>query len=316
MLDVNETMGSFGCFLVLQLPLALAVCSSPMTAWSDSPESQAMYRLYNPYSGEHFYTAEASERNDVAAAGWTYEGVGWMAPGSGDPVYRLYNPYVGEHHYTLDAGERDALVGIGWADEGVSWYSDPGKSVPLYREYNPNQFSCNHNYTTSKEEHDYLVGVGWRDEGIGWYALDAEPVDPYPLSADDVELLKLSGWWQVMREGGVRVYHFTGDDLYYYRATNSDRTGWNLDDPTISVKLVSHHKVSLTYVENVYVERAASLVNGHGPGYHVSAAGLGSSYYLFEDDLDVLYDSSGTTMCFGRISPNAVLLEAAEQYEN
>ena len=131
----------------------------------------AMYRLYNPFTGEHFYTAKASERNDVVTAGWTYEGVGWMAPESGDPVYRLYNPYVGEHHYTLSTDERDALVGAGWADEGTGWYSDPGESVPLYREYNPNQFSCNHNYTTNREEHDYLVSLGWYDEDIAWYGV-------------------------------------------------------------------------------------------------------------------------------------------------
>jgi len=86
-------------------------------------------------------------------------------------MYRLYNPYVGEHHYTLSTDERDALVGAGWADEGTGWYSDPGESVPLYREYNPNQFSCNHNYTTNREEHDYLVSLGWYDEDIAWYGV-------------------------------------------------------------------------------------------------------------------------------------------------
>lgn len=77
----------------------------------------------------------------------------------------------GEHHYTLDAAEKDALVAVGWSDEGVGWYSDTGKSVPLYREYNPNQRSCNHNYTTNKGEHDELVSLGWQDEGVGWYAV-------------------------------------------------------------------------------------------------------------------------------------------------
>jgi len=38
--------------------------------------------------------------------------------------------------------------------------------VPVYREYNPNMFSCNHNYTASLEEHDGLVTAGWTDEGI------------------------------------------------------------------------------------------------------------------------------------------------------
>jgi len=137
----------------------------------DSPETQVMYRLYNPYSGEHFYTASISERDDVVAAGWTDEGIGWIAPMEGDPVYRVYNSFAGEHHYTLSVEERDNLVAAGWTDEGIGWYSDPNKSVPLYREYNPYMFSCNHNYTTSREEHDGLVALGWHDEGVAWYGV-------------------------------------------------------------------------------------------------------------------------------------------------
>ena len=54
---------------------------------------QSMYRLYNPYSGEHFYTASADEMGHLASIGWSYEGVGWVAPKqSNTPVYRLYNP--------------------------------------------------------------------------------------------------------------------------------------------------------------------------------------------------------------------------------
>ena len=59
-----------------------------------------MYRLYNPNSGEHFYTANTTERDNVKKAGWKYEGIGWYAPTSGDPVYRLYNPNAGDHHYS------------------------------------------------------------------------------------------------------------------------------------------------------------------------------------------------------------------------
>ncbi len=140
----------------------------------DDDEPISMYRLYNPYSGEHFYTASGSERASVVAAGWTDEGVGWVAPSaSTTPVYRLYNSYAGDHHYTMDADERAALVEEGWTDEGVGWYSDDAKNVPLYRQYNPNQFSCNHNYTTNKAENDSLIAKGWIAEGIAWYGVDA-----------------------------------------------------------------------------------------------------------------------------------------------
>ena len=131
-----------------------------------------MYRLYNPNSGEHFYTRNPDERRTLISLGWNDEGVGWRAPTSSNtPVYRLYNRNGGEHHYTINAGERDALVAAGWEDEGIGWYSDDAQTVPLYRQYNPNQFANNHNYTTSIGENDKLVSYGWRAEGIGWYGV-------------------------------------------------------------------------------------------------------------------------------------------------
>ena len=33
----------------------------------------AMYRLYNKYSGEHFFTSSAKERDNNVKAGWQYE---------------------------------------------------------------------------------------------------------------------------------------------------------------------------------------------------------------------------------------------------
>ncbi len=138
---------------------------------SGSGSVRPMFREYNPYSGEHFYTADVPERAGLVMAGWDFEGAGWYAPTSGEPVYRLYNPYVGDHHYTLDASERDSLVAVGWTDEGVGWLSAGSDGVPLYREYNPNEPACNHNYTTDKAEHDYLVSLGWRDEGYAWYGV-------------------------------------------------------------------------------------------------------------------------------------------------
>ena len=124
--------------------------------------SVTMWRLYNRWTGEHFYTASAEERDGLVAVGWTDEGLGWVAPTSGDPVYRLYNPYVtgGDHHYTPSAEERDSLVAAGWRYEGVGWYSAPASTgVPLYRQYNPYAATGTHNYTTSEDERDHLVSV-------------------------------------------------------------------------------------------------------------------------------------------------------------
>ncbi len=135
-----------------------------------------MYRLYNPYSGEHFYTGSYDEFDHLWNLGWEDEGIGWVAPSYSEyPVYRLYNGNAGEHFFTLSENERDNLVKKGWNYEGVGWYSagsDWEGAAPLYREYNPNAFANNHNYTIGINEHNYLVSIGWKNEGIGWYAVN------------------------------------------------------------------------------------------------------------------------------------------------
>ena len=135
-------------------------------------EGKAIFRLYNPNSGEHFYTDNAGERDHLVSVGWTAEGTGWVAPTTdGKPVYRLYNAYAGDHHYTTDANERTELVKLGWTDEGTGWLS--GGDVPVYRQYNPNAVAGAHNFTTSKNENDTLASLGWKAEGVGWNALSA-----------------------------------------------------------------------------------------------------------------------------------------------
>lgn len=143
---------------------------------SSEPGNEAkkaeMYRMYNPNSGEHFYTAAQNERDHLVQVGWKFEGIGWNAPAaSKSPVYRLYNPNEGDHHYTLAENERDYLVQVGWKYEGIGWYSDDNKTTPLYRVYNPNARTGTHHYTTNIDEKNHLVKIGWRDESIGWYGL-------------------------------------------------------------------------------------------------------------------------------------------------
>ena len=167
-----------------------------------------MFRLYNPNSGEHFYTDSSTEKDALVRSGWKYEGIGWVAPvNSSTPVFRLYNANAGDHHYTTDVKEKNSLVSLGWKDEGIGWYSDDAKTVPLYRQYNPNSKTGSHHYTTSSDERSGLVSIGWKDEGIGWYALKAgtpsvNQTDPekeavidllciYPGSVDGVP----TGWW-------------------------------------------------------------------------------------------------------------------------
>lgn len=131
--------------------------------------TDAMLRMYNPNSGEHFYTKDLNEGNYLKSLGWNYEGVAWYAPRTGQPVYRLYNPNAGDHHYTTDSNEKDYLVKAGWSYEGISWYS--GGNVPLYRAYNKNAKAGSHHYTVDKNEIDYIVKAGWSYEGTAWYGV-------------------------------------------------------------------------------------------------------------------------------------------------
>ena len=158
---------------------AVVALVTAMAAPATALAAQDMYRLYNPNSGEHFYTANVAERDSLRRVGWRYEQVGWVAPDhSATPVYRLYNPNAGDHHYTMNSNEKDMLVNAGWRFEGIGWYSDDAHSVTMFRQYNPNARSGSHNYTTNGSERDWLVSLGWRDEGLAWYALGPGRADP------------------------------------------------------------------------------------------------------------------------------------------
>lgn len=132
-------------------------------------EYELMFRLYNPNTGEHFYTASVEEKDHLLKLGWRDESVGWATLRTGQSIYRLYNPNAGDHHYTVSADERDHLVQVGWHDEGIA--TRTSGHAPIYRLYNPNAKKAGaHHYTRYATERDFLINLGWRDEGIAWYA--------------------------------------------------------------------------------------------------------------------------------------------------
>ncbi|WP_394371551.1 hypothetical protein [Enterococcus gilvus] len=131
-------------------------------------KSSSVYRIYNPNSGEHFYTMNAQERDNLKNHGWRYEGIGWRSPHQGIPIYRSYNPNSGEHFYTMNTYERDNLKRQGWRYEGISWYTDMS-GIPVYRLYNKNDGGPGaHHYTSNVEERDSLKRIGWIYEGVSW----------------------------------------------------------------------------------------------------------------------------------------------------
>ena len=103
----------------------IAPAAGEITLYAQWSTTMPMYRLYNPNSGEHFYTGSEAERVMVYEAGWRYEGIGWTAPASSsEPVYRAYNPNAktGAHNFTSDINEQNHIVSLGWRNEGIGWY--------------------------------------------------------------------------------------------------------------------------------------------------------------------------------------------------
>ena len=149
-----------------------ATCTVTVDEYSSSVD---VYRLYNPNSGEHFYTGNNNERHYLATIGWKDEGYAWTSPAQTDkPVYRLYNPNSGEHHYTTNISEKNYLLSLGWNDEDISWYSirTQTSGTAIYRLYNPYAHGSGaHHYTSDVSERNHLVSLGWNYEGIGWYGL-------------------------------------------------------------------------------------------------------------------------------------------------
>lgn len=223
-------------------------------------DAVAMYRLYNPNSGEHFYTSSVGERNRVLKAGWSYEGIGWYAPvKSSVPVYRLYNPNAGDHFYTASAGEAASLKKNGWRDEGIGWYSETSSGEPVYRQYNPNAVSGAHNYTTSQDENNILTAIGWRGEGVGWYGTRASSVtfeeDPAYASIEA----------DIVLDGSGSGYH-AKLDISSARGSNGQIASWGINYEKDVHNLGSAFSNNTCYlVENI--SDHANVGGGQGKQY-------------------------------------------------
>ena len=148
-----------------------------------NPDSKtSVYRMYNAYTGEHFFTMSASEKETLSGntgSGWIYEGVAWNAYStqtSGcSPVYRLCNSGSWLHFFTNNEAERASLKNSGWIDEGIAWYSPSYSDAPSYRLYN--ESSGQHFFTTNINECvSVLRDKNWKDEGIGFYGIATDEI--------------------------------------------------------------------------------------------------------------------------------------------
>lgn len=136
-----------------------------------------IYRVLNPYNGDHLYTADKAERDSLVASGYEAESVIGKTPSDVVVVYRLYNVDSGEHLYTTDYGEAADLVKqtvnlsdgtlSGWQSEGEPFLAyapfTAGKE-PVYRLYKPGGF---HLFTRDSNEIETLTSEqGYKNEGV------------------------------------------------------------------------------------------------------------------------------------------------------
>jgi hypothetical protein len=139
-----------------------------------------LYRLYNPAAEDHFYTADAVERDATLARGnYHSEGIAaWVLPvkqpGTA-PLYRLYDG--NDHFYTISAAERDRATASGYRSDGEVAFvfidPQPG-TVPFRRLRHPR--TGNHFYTISDSEvTSARKKAGYVEEGNTGYVYATPP---------------------------------------------------------------------------------------------------------------------------------------------
>lgn len=171
-MDAKQWLACGGASKVLALVIcAMVSLLAPRVALA--AETSPMYRLYNPYNGDHMFTQNKNEYDNLCILGWSGENVAWRSPTKyGDTVYRVYNPNSGEHLFTTDEKEYNNLGRIGWKKEGSAFSS--GGSKPIYRLYNKWLTAGTHIYTTDASEYAKLMQIGWSGEGVKLYCSDSE----------------------------------------------------------------------------------------------------------------------------------------------
>ncbi|MGM0112835.1 MucBP domain-containing protein [Enterococcus sp. DIV0187] len=221
--------------------LSLFLGLSISVAFGDEADAaRSMHRLYNPNSGEHFYTADTNEKNVlVNKHRWKYEGVAWTAPDVGNNVYRVYNPNSGEHHYTMGLNEKNFLVKLGWRYEGVGWKSDTYKGQALYRLYNPNAGAGAHHYTKDMNERKHLLKVGWKNENIGWYGMN-------PNQQMNITIIHKGNDGKVLNKSVVKVKRDTN-----YTAKGKSFNGYSIKGSSSQkVKADGNKTITFNYIKN------------------------------------------------------------------
>jgi hypothetical protein len=101
-----------------------------------------VYRLFNPTTGDHFYTATAAEKDAAAAAGYQVEGTvgaAFTTPTTGsEAVTRYLQASTGQHFYSNNENEAGNLSALGYQKEGVAFYTPKPQTAASVMQPNQN----------------------------------------------------------------------------------------------------------------------------------------------------------------------------------
>ena len=171
---------------LIVFPLLIAIISAVLLFLQSAPPAAEaeeanipVYRLSNPYDGQHLLTIDSGECAALQRGGWVAEGRQFNSASSGGtPIYRLYNPSNGDHLYTANNNEYLTLQRNGWLGEGAKIHGTDKNGIPVYRLWNSQQTANgglgSHLWTVDRNEYDTLPSVTagtWKQEGLVWYGL-------------------------------------------------------------------------------------------------------------------------------------------------
>ena len=129
------------------------------------PAEDAVYRLYNPHTGDHFITASASEADTYSEAGWYYDGIIAHSDVNGTvPVYRLWNATLQQHYYTTSSTVVSNYESQGWSSDGIIFYGDSSGAPVWEMSMGDKSF-----VTSSPQEFYTYLHAGWTSDGILYY---------------------------------------------------------------------------------------------------------------------------------------------------
>ncbi|MCB2186564.1 MAG: hypothetical protein KQJ78_09115 [Deltaproteobacteria bacterium] len=146
-----------------------------------------MYRAYNPYAANHFFTASYAEFANAVVNGFYNESTGsntlfyvnQNALAGTTLLYRLYNPTDGQHYLTPSTAEVAVLTALGWVyerDEGRIYPAATAGATEIRHLYNV--VSGDHLYTGSAPEVAWVQAnlPGWQlQKSLGFAPLPGAP---------------------------------------------------------------------------------------------------------------------------------------------